>query len=119
MTAAKGQGAETTQRAIGCPGAARLPMLYLDAHARQAGIQYAAMDRLRHWRLWTPGLPPSPVTTEKGMTHVPQHESSFSRRIAPEFWIERSLRKTRGRRECRVKASPMARLQNKKQAGHG
>src|SRR4029077_5714785 len=30
--------------------------------------------------------------------------------------LDITLRKPRGRRECRVKASPMARLQNKKQA---
>src|SRR5689334_14545215 len=34
----------------------------------------------------------------------------------PELLTAKTLIKTRGRRECRVKASPMARLQKKKQA---
>jgi hypothetical protein len=37
MTAAKGQGAETMQRAIGCRRMARLPMPDLSGHTRESG----------------------------------------------------------------------------------
>ena len=46
-----------------------------------------------------------------------RHAIAFPRRIAPELCEAAALRKeSRGRRECRVKASPMARLQQRKQA---
>jgi hypothetical protein len=73
MTAAKGQGAETRQRAIGGPGATRLPMPHLGAHTR-----------LKHRRRCKPGSPLSQAMTKKSVTHVVQHGSSFSRRVAPE-----------------------------------
>ncbi len=41
---------------------------------------------------------------------------AFSRRFAPELLHASPSKLKRGRRECRVKASPMARLQQKKQA---
>ena len=42
--------------------------------------------------------------------------STFPRRVTPEFSGKRAPQTRRGRRECRVKASPMARLQQRKQA---
>jgi len=45
----------------------------------------------------------------------PRHTPSFSRRDTPELQIG-SCPQTQGRRECRAMASPMARLQTKKQA---
>ena len=64
MMAAKGQEPETTQRAIGCRSVAHLPMPDLSGHTRESGVQYAI--------------------TEEIVTQILQHESSFSRRIAPE-----------------------------------
>ena len=84
---------------------ARLPVLDLSRHAREAAIPYAAIRRLEPGRLWKAGSLLSWAMTEQGVTDIPQHESSFSRRIAPEFLIERHPRKNRGRRECRVLAA--------------
>src|SRR6185369_14893335 len=41
---------------------------------------------------------------------------AFPRHDLPEFCVRLAPSQIRGRRECRVKASPMARLQTKKQA---
>ena len=55
-------------------------------------------------------IPDSNVKQPRG------HASAFSRRFAPELLHASPSKLKRGRRECRVKASPMARLQQKKQA---
>jgi len=67
-------------------------------------------------RLWKSGSPLSLAMTEERVTHMLQHESAFSRRIAPEFLIEWRPERTEGAGNAGCWPQPMARLQKSKQA---
>jgi hypothetical protein len=66
----------------------------------------------------TMGKHPIHISNSAGLVDQQwRHEIAFSRRISPEVSHQVVPRKScRGRRECRVKASPMARLRKKMQA---
>jgi hypothetical protein len=61
-------------------------------------IQYAAVSRFHHQRLWNTGSPAFAGDDEG-------NSSAFSRREAPEVCVSLSL-ENRGSRECRMRAAP-------------
>src|SRR5262249_28844073 len=79
-------------------------------------IQYAAAHRLKHCRLWNTGCPACAGHDQLSLRFASRHILRSRGTIAPELCEIVRPRKTRGRRECRVKASPMARQQIKKLA---
>jgi hypothetical protein len=64
------------------------------------------------WR--EPLTPPSP--RKNGARETREHSSAFPRRESARVMHALALDENRGRRECRVTTSPMARLQQRKQA---
>jgi hypothetical protein len=76
----------------------------IDNHDREYGFPASRRFATR------PGITPC-VSSNRST-----HDIAFSRHVLPELYLKSSRLKNERRRECRVKASPMARLQKKKQA---